>query len=79
VATLEYALGKKAIVNRCPRQAGDVTHTFADLTLAQRELGYEPNTDFSIGIQRFVSWLREESRETHAERKPLLAFSASAS
>ncbi|MBI1825965.1 MAG: NAD-dependent epimerase/dehydratase family protein [Planctomycetes bacterium] len=79
VATLECALGKRAIVNRCPRQAGDVTHTCADLTLAQRELGYEPMTEFSIGIGRFVSWLRHELCETHADRHELLALGGIAS
>ena len=62
VAELEKALGRKAIVERLPLQAGDVTRTFADITLASRELGFQPSTDFATGLTRFVQWFRGLAR-----------------
>jgi UDP-glucuronate 4-epimerase len=58
IAALETALGKKAIIERFPLQPGDVTRTFADVSLAQAELGYEPKTELHDGLARFVEWLR---------------------
>ena len=58
IAALEEALGKKAIVEHQPLQPGDVDRTFADVTLAQRELGYRPSTDLRTGLERFVEWFR---------------------
>ena len=37
---------------------GDVECTFADITKAGRELGYQPRTEFGAGLARFVDWLR---------------------
>jgi len=59
IATLEKALGKKAIIDRLPLQPGDVERTFADISRARDELGYHPSTDFETGLQHFVAWLRE--------------------
>lgn len=58
VAALETALGRKAAVERFPPQPGDVDRTYADISLAQRELGYQPSTDIAAGLARFVEWLR---------------------
>ena len=61
IAAIEKALGKKAIINRLPEQPGDVKQTYADVTKAQKELGYSPKTEVSTGLADFVRWLREES------------------
>jgi len=57
IATLETVLGKKAIIERLPEQAGDVPQTWADIGLARRELGYAPRTAFESGVRRFMDWL----------------------
>jgi len=59
IRTIEQALGKKALLRQEPDQAGDVPITFADISKAQRELGYRPSTPFADGIRSFVSWYRE--------------------
>lgn len=59
VSAIEKALGKKAIINRLPTQPGDVKQTYADVTKAQRELGYEPKTQLRVGLEHFVKWLRK--------------------
>ncbi|HUU85641.1 MAG TPA: NAD-dependent epimerase/dehydratase family protein [Phycisphaerae bacterium] len=58
IAAIEEALGKKAVIDRLPLQPGDVERTFADLTRAQRDLGYQPRTDLATGLKVFVEWFR---------------------
>ena len=60
VSMLEEALGQKAITEHRPRQPGDVDCTYADLTLATRELGYRPATDLGQGLAKFAEWFRDE-------------------
>lgn len=38
-------------------QKGDVMHTFADVSLAARELGYTPKTSLEDGLVREVEWV----------------------
>jgi UDP-glucuronate 4-epimerase len=59
VEAIELALGKRAILDRRPSQPGDVDRTFADITRAQRELGYNPTTPLNQGLERFVAWFRQ--------------------
>ncbi|WCJ30182.1 UDP-glucuronate 4-epimerase 4 [Euphorbia peplus] len=35
---------------------GDVPFTHANISLAQRELGYKPTTDLQTGLKKFVKW-----------------------
>lgn len=58
IAAIEKALGKKAKIERLPLQPGDVNQTYADVSLARAELGYEPSTDIDDGLARFVEWFR---------------------
>lgn len=60
IAEIEKALGKKAIRNYLPAQPGDVDQTYADVTKARQELGYNPATHIATGLARFVAWLRAE-------------------
>jgi UDP-glucuronate 4-epimerase len=52
-------LGKPARIERLPVQPGDVPLTYADVSKAQRLLGYVPTTPIEEGIRRFVAWHRE--------------------
>jgi len=58
VAAIETALGKKAIRDQRPMQPGDVLQTYADISAARRDLGYNPSTDLATGLARFVEWFR---------------------
>ena len=58
IAQIEAILGKKAIIQRLPMQPGDMDSTYADITLAQKELAYRPATDIRRGLEYFVQWLR---------------------
>ncbi len=50
--------GKQPIINVLPMQPGDVTCTNADISRAQKLLGYNPDTSFEEGINKFVSWYK---------------------
>jgi len=62
VRLLERALGKPAKLEHRPDQPGDVKVTFADVSLARTELGYDPKVPVEEGIGRFVEWFRAEAR-----------------
>jgi UDP-glucuronate 4-epimerase len=61
IIEMEKALGKKAIKEYQPRQPGDVERTYADVSKAVRELGYNPSTTIESGLARFVEWLRQDT------------------
>jgi UDP-glucuronate 4-epimerase len=58
IAQIEDALGKKAVKQYQPPQPGDVERTYADVSRAVDELGYNPSTDIQTGLEKFVTWLR---------------------
>ncbi|KAM3344004.1 hypothetical protein P3S68_026095 [Capsicum galapagoense] len=57
VSILERLLKVKAkrSVMKLPRN-GDVPFTHANISFAQRELGYKPTTDLQTGLKKFVRW-----------------------
>ncbi|MFH0933992.1 MAG: NAD-dependent epimerase [Pseudomonadota bacterium] len=59
IAAIENALGKKAIKEMLPLQAGDVPDTFADVSALGRQVGYKPATTVVTGVTNFVNWYRE--------------------
>jgi UDP-glucuronate 4-epimerase len=61
VSLLEQALGKRAVIDYQPLQAGDVPVTYADISKARMMLGYEPRTPIEEGIDRFVEWFRQQT------------------
>jgi UDP-glucuronate 4-epimerase len=58
IATLEDALGRKAVRNLLPMQPGDVPATFADIDALQRDVGFRPSTSIETGVRKFVDWYR---------------------
>jgi UDP-glucuronate 4-epimerase len=62
VQQLEKSLGKKARFLRLPDQPGDVPSTWADTTLAERELGYRCTTPLALGIEKFCAWYLAEKQ-----------------
>jgi len=59
IALIEQALGKKAIRNYLPIQAGDVLNTCADIQDLRQAVGYAPSTPLEEGIKQFVQWYLE--------------------
>lgn len=55
-------LGTEARIERLPLQPGDVPITYADVSRAQRELGYQPRVNIETGVYHFVEWFKEVHR-----------------
>lgn len=60
VRALERALGRTAVRKQLPDQPGDVPVTYADVALAERELGYRCTTPLADGLQKFCVWYLAE-------------------
>ena len=58
VSTLEDIIGKSAVRDLLPMQAGDVLETCADISALQRDVGFSPSTPLAEGLRRFVEWYR---------------------
>ena len=58
IEAIEEALGKKAIKNLQPMQAGDVAKTWADVSGLEKEYHYHPNTPVKEGIKQFIDWYK---------------------
>jgi UDP-glucuronate 4-epimerase len=60
IQLIEKTLGKKAIIENLPYQAGDVSITYADINKARRMLNYQPRVKMEEGMKRFVEWYKEQ-------------------
>lgn len=58
IGELERCLGRKAIVELVPMEAGEVEETMADGDLLESAVGFQPRTPIEVGIERFVAWYR---------------------
>jgi UDP-glucuronate 4-epimerase len=63
IELIEKSLGKKAVIDRQPAQAGDVPITYADISKAQRILGYAPRVKIDHGIPLFVEWFKKTNTQ----------------
>lgn len=59
VHMIEQVCGKEGKKEFLPMQPGDVVQTSADISKAQRLLGYNPKTRIKDGIPTFIEWYRE--------------------
>ena len=58
IEEIETVLNKKAIKNFMPMQMGDVSSTWADISLAENLTGTKPSISYKQGIKEFVEWFR---------------------
>lgn len=59
VHMIEQVCGTEGKKEFLPMQPGDVVQTSADISKAQKMLGYDPETRIKGGIPQFVEWYRE--------------------
>lgn len=59
ISVLEEKLGRKAIKQFLPLQAGDVPETYADVGDLMRDVGFKPKTTISEGIGKFTEWYKQ--------------------
>lgn len=55
-------LGKEPKINQLPMQPGDVDITYADISKAEKLLGYKPSISFKQGIEKFIKWYKESNK-----------------
>jgi UDP-glucose 4-epimerase len=41
-----------------PERGGDIKHSLADISQAEKHLSYKPKVDFEEGLRRTVEWYR---------------------
>jgi UDP-glucuronate 4-epimerase len=58
IGLIEAAVGRKALLNHMPMQAGDVAETAADTADLMATVGFKPSTPLADGIRRYVDWHR---------------------
>jgi len=56
INTLENELKVKIKRNYLPMQKGDVHSTLSDSSLLKRITGYNPKTNYKVGIRKFLKW-----------------------
>lgn len=61
IACLSKSLGVEADLDHQPMQVGDVSKTWADISHARATLGYDPQTTFEAGVDKFVAWLEAQA------------------
>lgn len=60
ITLLGQELGQEPVIEKLPMQAGDVELTYAEITKAQKLLGYKPTTKIANGIKKMVNWYNNE-------------------
>ena len=56
---LEIEFNKKAELDLCQIQPGDVVSTWADISKLKETLNYSPSTSIDIGVKKFASWYKK--------------------
>ena len=56
VRMLERITGLTAIIDNQPLPAADPPRTFANITKAQEQLGFQPQTPLEVGLAKFWEW-----------------------
>jgi UDP-glucuronate 4-epimerase len=62
IGELERLLGRRAVKEYLPAQAGDVPATFASVARLAAATGFAPTTSLADGLGQFVAWYREYYR-----------------
>ncbi len=62
IRLLENAIGKEAVVELLPMQAGDVQQTAADAGVLAELTGFAPSTPMEVGIGHYLAWFRDYYR-----------------
>lgn len=61
IQTIGEVLGVEPKIKQLPMQPGDVERTYADVSKAEKLIGYHPSISFKQGIERFVEWYKDSA------------------
>jgi UDP-glucose 4-epimerase len=64
-------LGREFDPEYLPPRAGDVLHSSADISAAERDLGYRPVVDFETGLAHTVGFYSSQQNERAESRRSL--------
>lgn len=56
ISTLEKALGREAVKEFLPMQAGDVPQTYASTAKLEKDMGYKPKVQLADGLRQMADW-----------------------
>ena len=56
VETVENVVGKKVNLVRMPERKGEMTLTFADVSKAEKMLGYKSKTPLEFIVEKYYNW-----------------------
>ncbi|MCK6541068.1 SDR family oxidoreductase [bacterium] len=56
VKAINEILGKDIAPLYHPERAGDIKHSFADISSAEKELGFKPAVNFEAGLKQTIEW-----------------------
>ena len=57
---LKQLTGYKGNIKYTPERGGDIKHSLADITLAQKHLGYKVLVNFEDGLRHTVDWYKRD-------------------
>lgn len=60
IAMIEELMGKKAVIERLPRDPADMLASWADVSKARKMLGWEPQIGLHEGVSRLVEWYKDQ-------------------
>jgi UDP-glucose 4-epimerase len=63
---LKPLTGYAGKVKYAPEREGDIKHSLADISCAEKQFGYRPTVDFAEGLKRTVEWYRGQSKAAGA-------------
>jgi nucleoside-diphosphate-sugar epimerase len=58
IAMINNLLGRNITPNYVPSRPGDVKHSLADISLANKVIGYKPAVSFRQGLEKALDWYR---------------------
>ena len=58
---LKKLTGYKGEAKYGPERSGDIKHSLADLSRAEKYLGYKPQVEFEEGLRRTVEWYKKQA------------------
>ncbi|MGI9101540.1 MAG: SDR family oxidoreductase [Terriglobales bacterium] len=67
-AILQKLTGFRQTAEYGPERSGDIKHSLADISLAEKHIGYKPSVMVEEGLKRTVAWYREQVAGATAAR-----------
>jgi UDP-glucose 4-epimerase len=65
---LKQLTGYKGAIKYAPERGGDIKHSLADITLAQKHLGYKVLVNFEDGLRGTVEWYKNQPQPAGAKK-----------